>query len=283
MDVIKTFNTLAEYDRFLQESPLNATFQRRCYSIASKYGSEIFCGTKSWEDATIRMTIGDEESAKKIESAKKGERINTNIRSTYQRPKLQRKVAGFMPCIPAYCAGARKNMFSYKKETRISKTVTIVYNISALGDVRSTEIALAAFNVLKAVLKIEASGTRVNFYTSTIAEDSGQYVGSVVKIKDSGQYFNFMKMAYPMVHPSMQRRQGFRFREVAEGVESGFADGYGSTVESSKTLQYVIEKNTKIKDAIYLGFYEVRHDSNEDTILERIKLKASENKNIILN
>lgn len=280
-DVIKTFDNLAQYDDFLQNTPENDSFSGK--RLSSFRGDEDFCGTKSWADATQRMTIGDEESAKKIEGAKNGERINTNIRSTYQRPKLQRKVAGFMPCVPAFCAGARKNMFSYKKETRISKTVTIVYNISALGDVRSTEIALAAFKVLKAVLKIEASGTKVNFYTSTIAESYGQYVGSVVKIKDSGQYFNFMKMAYPMVHPSMQRRQGFRFREVADGVHKGFVSGYGSTVQSSDTLKYVIEKNTKIKDAIYLGFYEVRNDKDENAILERIKLKASENKNIILN
>lgn len=282
-DVIRTFDTLAEYDRFLQETPLNEAFEKHPYSLSSKNGTESFCGTKSWEDATIRMTVGDEESAKKIEGAKNGERVNANIRSTYQRPKLQRKVAGFMPCVPAYCAGARKNMFAYKKETKISKTVTIVYNISALAGVPSTAIALAAFKVLKAVLKIEASGTRVNFYTSTLAYSGGQYVGSVVKIKDSGQYFNFLKMAYPMVHPSMQRRQGFRFREVAEGVDSSFVSGYGSTVESSEALKTVIERNTKIKDAIFMGFYEVRYDKDEDVILERIKKKAKENKNIILN
>lgn len=272
-DVIKTFENLAQYDDFLQNTPENESFNG--HWLSSFKGEESFCGTKSWDDATRRMTIGDVESASKIEGAVSGEKVNANIKSNVVRPKLRRNVAGFMPCVPAYLAGAKKNMYFVKKEIRQSKVITIVYNISALGGVPSTEIALAAFNVLKAVLKIEASGTKVNFYTSTIAESNGQYVGSVVKIKDSGQYFNFMKMAYPMVHPSMQRRQGFRFREVAEGVNSSFVHGYGSTVSSSITLKNVIEKSTKIKDGIYLGFYEVEGYSS-DRILEMIKKKAKE-------
>ena len=276
MDVIKCFQNLQVYNDFLQNTPVNDAFKEREKNgeLESKTSDSYFTGTPSWENATERLISGDKESADKIKEVQKGGRVDANIHTNVVKPKMRRRMAGFMPSVPAYCAGAKRCMYRYIKETKQTKVLTICYNIGALCGVSSTDIARSAFNVLKAVLRIEASGTRVNFYTSAISESCGQACGSVVKIKDSSQYFNFLKMAYPMVHPSMFRRQAFRFKEVAEGVRKSFSNGYGSTISSTDEIEKRITKSIPtLRDAIFLGFYEVRR-MDEDGIFERIKAKA---------
>lgn len=260
--LVKLFNSLTEYNEYLNNGKDTDGMSARDGSHSS-YDPSWF-GTKDYADAENRMMNGDDESAKKIEIGGNGQSVYKNVHSTVAKPKLVRGRAGFMPSVAAYCAGSSRCMYKSKKQIVKSKTTTIVYNISALGGVSSTEIARAAYNMLKAVLKIEASGVRVNFYISTLAETRNKKFGSVVKIKDSGQYFNFLKMAYPMVHPSMQRRQGFRFREITEGIS-----GYGATIKDVQELKEVVESNTPIKDATYLGFYAIRRCVDENEILNR--------------
>lgn len=259
--LVKLFNSLTEYNEYLNNG--KETDGMTDWGSHSTYDTDWY-GTKSYEDAEKRMMSGDEESAKKIEIGGNGQSVYKNVHSTVSKPKMVRARAGFMPSVAAYCAGSSRCMFKTKKTPIKSRTCTIVYNISALCNVRSTDIARAAFNMLKAVLKIEASGVRVNFYISTLAEHGRKQFGSVVKIKDSGQYFNFLKMAYPMVHPSMQRRQGFRFREVTEGIKD-----YGATISDLNVMKRLIETNTPIKDATYLGYYAIRYCENEDEILKK--------------
>ena len=260
--LVKLFNSLTEYNEYLNNGK-DTDGMSACEGSHSSYDPSWY-GTKDYADAENRMMNGDDESAKKIELGGNGQSVYKNVHSTAEKQKLVRGRAGFMPSVAAYCAGSSRCMYKSKKQIVKSKTATIVYNISALVGVSSTEIARSAYNMLKAVLKIEASGVRVNFYISTLAETGNKKFGSVVKIKDSCQYFNFLKMAYPMVHPSMQRRQGFRYREITEGITD-----YGSTIINLDVMKNVIESNTPIKNATYLGFYAIRRCVDENEILNR--------------
>ena len=172
------------------------------------------------------MLYGDKKLRKKIEDAGVYT-TRLKVQKTVARRSIYTSVVGCAPHVPNYVAGVPVAMINEKKVKVKQKIVTVFYNMAVSGGTSARDIIEACAQLISACMIIEASGVRVNIYAGSVSEDEGQRVGFAIKIKDSGQPFDTLKMCYPLAHPSMNRRHKFRFLEVTKGVKRGWSDGYG--------------------------------------------------------
>ena len=71
-----------------------------------------------------------------------------------------------------------------------------------------------------------------------------------MKIKDSGQHMDVLKMALPMMSRAMNRRFGFRFRETMTGLKRAWANGYGSSLRGTDFCDFLNDNGVKYDVAL---------------------------------
>jgi hypothetical protein len=89
-------------------------------------------------------------------------------------------------------------------------------------------------------------------------------VGYTCSLKDYNQPLNLLKMCYPLVHPSMQRRTSFRWLETLPNLnDAEFVNGYGATLykrlnEDSKLEREFLKKHGILKNdkTFYCNVYQ---------------------------
>lgn len=274
---IKKFNTLHEYNQYLEAGETLECFKHRAESHDFYLGDDRYSkkrkkwvGTQSWNEATDLMIHGDKALAKKVE--KEGvATARVKVNAVRPRAKVVRSVGGFMPNIPAYLADSKKQMFRIQKQPVKQRVMTIVYNASVYCGTDADEVVETSSKLVQTIMKIEASGTRVNLYMANLTASNlirdwkndtpHKVVGALVKIKDSGQYMDVLKMCYPLIHPSMHRRQHFRLLEMDS--DNDYTSCYGYPVQYGKAVDEVV-KESGIKNATVISFYEINGKSLEE-------------------
>lgn len=274
---IKKFNTLHEYNQYLEVGETLECFKYRANSHQKLVGDgryekkrKKWVGTESWDEATDLMIHGDKALAKKIEKAGVAT-ARVKVNAARPRAKVVRSVGGFMPNIPAYLANSKKQMFRIQKQPVRQRVMTIVYNASVYCGTDADEVIETSSKLVQTIMKIEASGTRVNLYVANLTASElindwkfktpKKVVGTLVKIKDSGQYMDVLKMCYPLIHPSMHRRQHFRMLELDS--DNDFVSCYGYPVQYGKAVDEVVNE-CGIRDAKAVSFYEINGKSLEE-------------------
>lgn len=262
--IIKKFDNIHQYQTYLDNGTLNDGVTRE----SSKTGSYHFTHTDDYDHANHLMKTGDREIAEQIEETGIYT-TNKRVFATRPRAKMVQSVGGFMPNVPAYLAGAKKQMWQMKKKPVKQRVITVFYNCSTCGSTSADEIVKTSAQLLSAIMQIEGTGTKVNLYYANLAKSDGQCVGPVIKIKDSGQYMDVLKMCYPLVHPSMMRRHFFRFEEVTDGVSRRLPNGgYGHPVCQR---EYVTEaaRVAGVRDARCISYSEIE-GCNGEQIIDKI-------------
>lgn len=242
------------------------------YTESSKDGSYSWTGTRSYEEASDLLLHGDPDAKRRIDNKGVANMMNKvnhmeKQRNTYLSP------CGFLPHVPNFLAGRPNSMIAERMELKRKRVLTVCYNVAALGGEDANEMQQVASDVLSAILKIESGGVRVNLWAVAISSSLNairekDYVCTAVKIKDSNQHIDLLKMAYPLTHPSMFRRHVFKFREVLPGLPSHFAPGYGCTEQDGDRMAQCV-KHLGIQADAVLGFYMCRGWSYEQ-IIEKI-------------
>ena len=260
----KKFNNITEFYDYLCAGTTQSAFNKYGTPSSLEKGRISWTGTNDYEQASDLLLHGDPDAKRRIDQkgvANVAQKVNhmENKPATYLSP------CGFLPHVPNFLAGVPNNMISERNEPQRKRVLTVCYNIAALGDADADEMQQVASDVLSAILKIEAGGVRVNLWAVAISSSGADNVVTAVKIKDSVQHIDLLKMAYPLTHPSMFRRHVFRFREILPGLPSKFADGYGCTVRDTDRMKQCVRHLGIQADAV-LGFYSCRYRSYEDII-----------------
>lgn len=243
--IFKKYNTVGEFANTLQRSKIQKAFENRTKdggSDGKNYGD--FYGTDSFNDANNLLLFGDKDLQKRIEAAGVA-KMREKIKYEWMRKQLYTSVVGFAPNVPAYIAGTPNSMINQRVIKTRQRVITIMYNSSVSGYVSAESIIKATAEMLSAVMLIEAGGVRVNLFVGALTKcrNTAQNFGWILRIKDSGQKLDTLKMAYPMAHPSMLRRHGFRALETAEGVVNEYAEnGYGYPVNEEKESMAFLKK-----------------------------------------
>lgn len=238
------------------------------YNHAEK-GDHSFTHTRSLNEAIKLCRYGDEELCTQIYN--KSLEFNNVDTIDKHRQHLVNDLVGFIPNVPNYVMGIPVNMIRDDRDKIKSKIVNIFINTACLGGVRADDILETATKFVCAINKLEECGYRCNIYSGCCGRDySGDYNLMIVKIKSDKEPLNLVKMAFPMCHPSFQRRLKFKWLET---TPIDFGAGYGVTVTDN------IKINKLLKNIFNNTKFTILNVSDETTgdisdIFEQLKQKG---------
>lgn len=230
--IYKRYDSIKAFVDYLQAGITQPFFQNCEESFA---GSEKFCKTKDFKDANDRLLYGDKTMAKVIKR-RAGDVINLDVRKYQNRRTYSPAVVGAVPHVPNYIAGCPCSMIRQSIKRVKSPVVTIGYNTAVSGYYSAVDIFDATVAMVAAFRICEAKGIRVGFHVCDYDTSDKDVVSYTIKIKAPGEPLDLLKMAYPMAHPSMNRRHKFRFQEVTPGVPKGFTWSYGRPETDEKKM-----------------------------------------------
>lgn len=258
-DIFKRYESLKSFNDYLN----NGTVQPAFYSESSHTNGERFTGTASYEEAEERMMKGDSELQKRIEEAGVAQ-TRIKVQNKSARRQTYSSVVGAIPNVPAYISGAPNSMIAQRLVKTKKKVITINYSMTSCGRTDKEEIIRASANIASAILLIEATGVRVNLYTSFCAGKGRDLIGLSLKIKSAALKLDTLRMSYPLAHSSFLRRQCFRWEEVTEGVPEKYASGYGQVPESKEQAEFF--KRNGMKFDAFLAFNDIRYMKVEEIV-----------------
>lgn len=257
------FNSLHEFAAWINSAPVHKSFIGNTASID---GTKNFCGTASYEEADNLMLNGWNNGAKEIKKSML--KISTFEAKKDRHIKIN--YIGAVPCIPAYLSGSPAYMITIKKKQTSKPVITLFYNSSVSFSVDAKDITAAAAKLMQAIQEIETAGVGVTLWCGSVRESSrcSEKVANAVKIKDSREPFNLLNVAYPLTHPSFNRRHAFAFVERCGG-DSKTWRGYGYAVTNAAIMHEELE-NLNISTDICLTYYDLENKT-KDEILTMLK------------
>ena len=230
---IREFDSLNNFYEYITTTPLNETF---CWgSLSSTTGTKKFTETQSFEEATQMFKDGWDDMAQKLTKKLK---VQQNCSVTSQVQKTVYDIVGFQCSVPRYLQGIPTNMVNKRLTPVKQKVVTLNKDFTYNAMTSTEDIIEASIQTMQVVKKVEAQGIRVNL--NIIFGITAGNTKEVVKIriKSANERVNISKLAFPLVHPSMLRRLGFRYIEVAPTITNSYKFGYGKPLDGSQLKQY---------------------------------------------
>lgn len=264
------FNSISQMLNVICSRPNNKPMSSAC---SSREGTKDFTGTKSWEEAMNLYQYGYIDILEKV---KKGTAAVTGKQAPVNRNKIVNDVIGYAPHVPNAILGLPNSMIGMKKVPQKVKTVSIIYKSTANCDEKASTFVKAGIALLSAINMLELSGIRVSLKLCfECAKEGSEYTFATVKIKDYREHLDIQKLCFPVAHPSMFRRFGFKWLETCEGMEqSGWAWGYGQSLTSKDQLPEDVKAQIgKDEHLIFLQDVKAwKFDARK--IIEEIKNKA---------
>lgn len=275
--VIERFDSLTSYANIIGKRTPNAVFSSR--SLSSETGSESFTLTASYDDSVALMLAGYREGLKNL-TASQGTRVSHTSRITKNLPTTD--VVGYIPHIPNAITGIPQSMISTRPTEQKAKVITILYNIVDAGCVDANRFVVAGRNLLSVIMMLELRGYRVGLkiLLPFLAKSRKQVSFCIVQIKHHRQPINPLKIAYPLLHPSFLRRQGFKWLETCPNVtDKGYSENYGIVLralsdcsEINACRNYLRENNIMEDGCFYTEFKEVE-ESSADELIKKMGIK----------
>lgn len=196
------------------------------------------------------MQTGYTEIAKKLRSdVKQKDKIQSKYQTMTEHPIPHNAVIGFIPNVPNAIRNLPQSMISVDRKPQKRKTLSIKY-IETGNACEDTKFFIdCGAALLSAVSLVEKSGiqTKIDLGFYAGREDGELAVGTVC-IKNYGERYSFQKVSFPLAHPSMFRRIGFKWLETTPVItKDGFSCGYGSSPK-----HYELADNIKLQPNTYL-------------------------------
>ena len=255
--IFNKFNSVDEFSNWLQSTPQTAGGKKFDYSNEISKSNTEFTGTESFEEAQNLLKCGDKVNADKIAATIR--KIKAQGKGNETRNKLYNSPCGFLPIVPKVLAGDPQNMLAIKKQTyKSTKVLNIAYNTMIGWQISTEEIIETAAKVANVIASLEKNGYRVNLYAFSCGLGKRNTAFSLlVKIKDSGKYFDTLRIAYPLVNPSFLRRHIFAYIERLKGY--GIYGGYNRVIRNDNEVKKYLPIN-----ASYLSFYNCKGKTEQE-------------------
>lgn len=225
------FEKFESIDNFLKiiESRPNNKIMRNCNE--SYTNTKDFSGTASYEEAMNLLQNGYEKPLNKIKNE-----VSKDLKISQTRPRRIPKnhVFGFVPNVPNYILGIPEQMITISQTPQKVKTVSIIYYIGNNSNTTANALEKAGIKILNVVNRLELSGVRVNLDICVMcSKENGEWQIGCVNVKSYREQMDLKKLCFPIAHPSMFRRFGFRFLEKSKDMENNFCYGYGSSAKAN--------------------------------------------------
>lgn len=198
------------------------------YEDSSQSGTKDFTGTESYDEAVKLIRTGYVDILKDVkEKLSEITRQNKKYDSGF-RPMPKNSIIGYVPNVPNAIRNIPESMINTNIVPQKRKTLSIVYSIEGNCS-EATEFFIKTGTILLAAINtIEKSGAQVKLsvaFMTASAED--EITCPTVVIKNYGQRLDLQKVCFPLAHPSMLRRIGFKWLETTPQITAPFNCGYG--------------------------------------------------------
>lgn len=223
---------------------------------STESGDSSWAGTSSYEEAVKLLTCGYTDILDKLSLGIRKAMKSLND-FDFSKSYMIEDVQGVCPIIPNYLQGLPKTMSYRQPVAKKIKTINIAYAPTANCGTGAEEFVEAGIGLLSAIRAIEKSNISIKldcmFKTSYARKEA--VIGSV-RVKNYRDRLDLQKLCFPIAHPSMLRRIGFKFLETVPGLtNTSFAYGYGRSPEIDELTNHIkLPENT-----VLLNFYLV-HD-----------------------
>ena len=267
------FASISEYINTIGKRPINPIFAA-ADKESSKNGDAKFTGTASYPASVTLAENGFKKGLDDLNSAF-SKKLSVSVHAPKSMPCSG--PIGHSPIVANAIIGLPNSMVYTKKVIHKTKVVSIWYDPTAdCGQSTSTYVK-AGRNVLELIMYLEQHGYRVELNIVSVACGSTEIVGSVVKLKTDKQPMNPLKISYPLLHSSYERRQFFKFMETMPtltdkslpyGYGTAFKYEYSSPDERRKALR---EAGILPENAFFTDFYEAK-DTTPEKLMELMHL-----------
>lgn len=224
LNIIKEhFKSIHEMLSVIESRPNNKVMENK---HDSKDNGKDFTGTRSYNEAIDLFRNGYTEILPQIKTG-----VAANLKRTDARPRrtIENNVVGYAPNVPNAIMGLPNSMILTRSVPQKTKTVSLVYDITENAYTGTETFIKSGIAVLGVINTLELSGYRVNlkiaFY---VAEKGNDRAFGTVNVKDYREHLDLQKLCFPLAHPSMFRRFGFKWCETVSGLKAPWDYGYGS-------------------------------------------------------
>jgi hypothetical protein len=254
--VYEHFKTLEILLDTMENRPLRNEAYKNKDNLASQR-EEIgeknpWSGTSDYNEA---MQVIKEGYKKPLEKMKKAI-LKIGQNETYKRPRTKNDYIGFAPNVPNYLMNQPINMINREKQVNKAKTIHLIYSYGASSKVKPNDMIKGGINFISLVNSLEKQGYRVKIDILSSFTTTRTLACFTVNVKEYGQNLNLLKLTFPLVHPAMFRRVGFKWIETTPNLtDSDMVFGYGTP------LSHIMGYNTK-KEADYLRDHEIIKNEN---------------------
>lgn len=212
-----------------------------------------FTGTETYESAKELFRNGYKEILPRImQGMQKSVRVINKNNLPVNKALPKNMFVGFVPNIPNMLNNNPNNMINVLVKPIKRKVAEIIYIMDG-GAFTDKEIWINAGAVmLEAIKFIERGGTRIKLNVCfCCGEGNSQYTLGMVNVKNYGEKLDLQKLCFPIAHPSMLRRFGFKWIETAQGLkDERYSAGYGRSMCDKYSLKE-IKKLFKFPKAAY--------------------------------
>lgn len=266
--VNEKFSSLNELLKAINSRP-NSVFMRGQNS--SHENGIGFTGTSSYEEAISLLKFGYTDPIPLIKKElRNSKRAASKLYSSLPRPMPRNRVVGYIPNIPNAIRGLPESMITIEKENQKRKTMSILYSIGSCYGTNEEDFRKAGVALVSAINIIELSGiqTRLELgFMPTTRQASEEIVFPTVLIKNYGEKFNIQKICFPMIHPSMFRRIGFKYLETCSLCKKDYSFGYGRVPNQAELREAFKDSDNKDMFIITTDYIRSELDYNVQKIL----------------
>lgn len=226
------FNSIGE---MLEE--LNKRKKSEVMEMANESQSDNFdfSLTKDWEEAIELYQYGYLDILEEVKSKLKKE---MKVQKAVKNRKVTTAVQGFVPHVPNALLGLPNSMINIKQEPKKVKAISIIYAITANAGTEAEDFIKSGISLLALINNLELQGIRVNLkimFNNAYIEDEAVF--GTVNVKGYREHLDIQKLCFPIAHPSMFRRIGFKWLETIDGLsEDDWAELYGYTIEDEEEM-----------------------------------------------
>lgn len=258
---IEAFPSIAHFKKAIETRP-NSSFYNN--ENSSSEGSFGFTKTHSLEEATNLFVNGYDKNLKEIKNFSKT--IVNQTENGFRRTK-QFVVAGAFASVPRYLNGTPNNMVSFKQAKHTVKTIHIYYDVTAPARIDAKDLEKAGICVAGLIAMLEAQGYRVKIELGYISVGSSDIDVCKILLKDYTDYTNWLKLAYPLTHPSFFRRHMFKWQETTP-VAKMHHSCYGRALfcdNTEKECLEIMHKHKVVDENAFFVYYKMVEDNGFDT------------------
>jgi hypothetical protein len=253
--VVENFKSISTLLNTMNERPIpNDAFKHKENLASQRIESEEspWSGTATYSEAMEIMKTGFKDP---LEKMKKGI-LKLGALDKDQRPKMKNDFVGFVPHVPHTLMNLPITMINKDKQVHKNKTIHLIYSYSASSKVTPNDMIQGGINFISLVNSLEKQNFRVKIDIISNHVSDNTLASLLINVKEYGQKLNLLKLTFPLVHPAMFRRIGFKWIETVPNLkDEKISWGYGTPL--SHLMGY-----DNLKEAKYLKDHGVLKGDN---------------------